>query len=430
MGDSIRFTIGGQLGPSYRSTLSHAVTEARKASQMIQGGFAAIGLGSFASFENSIYQMGKSLRENADRLGVSTDEVQALNYAAEEAGSSLDHVATALDRLAKSKETALSGSKEGAKLAETFQDFGLSIQQVRDKSPKELFDSLGASINRTGVNAQVTADLMALIGRNAGALIPTLKGLADNYAQFEHSPLRLSESDIATIDKAGHAWNRLFTGIKVGAAGAQIGLMALFKSDTWASLLYPKIADNPQDYFRLEEMRDKLAVQKLVNAPLPDYTVKGDESAPQKRKSGAGMAEVAALGQQLAEKVLAIKMRQMNRPDQIKALKNQIQTHEANADFYASIGETADDILAGKERLKAADLREKLSELENKKATPKQLTQTEWERAGFFQGGNVPIHDTLKRSLHVQERIEQHIATHRGSGNGRGRGVDYGDGPR
>lgn len=330
---------------------------------LVRGALGAIGIGSFGALESSIMTLGKSLKDSADRLGVTTDEIQQLNFAADEAGSSLARVAQGLDRLAVAKEAALSGSKEGEKLVMAFNHFGISVDQIRALTPKELFDAIGGSISKTGVNAKVTANSIALMGRSGSQLIPILKNLAENYDKYEHNSLKLSKGDIEGIDAAARAWTRLGTGIKMAAAESQIGLSYLFKGDTWAKIFYPSLADNPAQAKAISELRDKLAVQATVNAPLPDYTVHGNEVAAT-RDSGRGMKEIGTRRLELAEKLFRNSLKMMSVTEKKAALEKEIAKHESAAAFYESVGDTEADASAAQEKSKAEDLRGQLIDVE------------------------------------------------------------------
>ncbi|HEV2696133.1 MAG TPA: hypothetical protein VG347_24810 [Verrucomicrobiae bacterium] len=132
-----------------------------------------------------IIEFGKGLAESAhqietiaDRLNITTAEVQKLKHVADLTGSSIETIAGAFDKLAKSKEAALGGN--GAE-TNAFKDFGLTIEELKAMAPEEIFNRLSESIEKTGINTKVTADLMALMGKSAGELKPVLREFAEDH---------------------------------------------------------------------------------------------------------------------------------------------------------------------------------------------------------------------------------------------------------
>src|SRR6266705_3835645 len=167
MPNAVTAVFGGDSRP-----LEHVMDNVlEKGLQLAEGLGVGFGVEKLISFDEQIMSMGKALKDTAERLGVTTDQVQALNYAAQEAGSDLEHVANGLDKLAKAKETVLEGGAAGEKLVQVFSDFGISIEQIRSASPIELFEAIGQSIDKTGVSSKVTADSLSLMGKSGSHLI-------------------------------------------------------------------------------------------------------------------------------------------------------------------------------------------------------------------------------------------------------------------
>lgn len=363
MPNAVTAIFGGDARPLER-TIDSVLESVAKLGEGLGIG---LGVEQLVSFDEKILSMGRALKDTSERLGVTTDEVQSLNYAAQETGSNLEHVANGLDRLAKSKEAALSGTKDGEKLVQTFSDFGISIDRIRSSTPKELFDALGESIEKTGVNSKVTSDILGLMGRAGSQLIPTLKELAKNSADFEHSPLKMTKEDIDSIDRAAKSWERFGTAVKVFGAEAQVGLGDIFTSKFFDIINPFKDSDTKGQEKRIRDLRGKLDVQKLTKGPaLEDFTYKGDGVAAGK-KSGEGMAEIEARRLDLAQKIFDNSLKSMTATQKEEALKKEIAKHEANAAFYASVGENETDKKALDEKIKAEELRGQLEGIETKK---------------------------------------------------------------
>jgi hypothetical protein len=165
----------------------------------------AFSLGALVEATKVALEFGEEISNGARRLGVTTDEVQRLGFAARQAGSDLSVVETAMDRLARSKEIALGGGVEGAKIEKQFAALGISIEDLRDKEPDELFRKIGESLEDTTTKAATTKAMMDVFGRGAGQLIPVLKELREKSAL---APM-ISKDDIETLHGMKQAWDAL-----------------------------------------------------------------------------------------------------------------------------------------------------------------------------------------------------------------------------
>jgi hypothetical protein len=170
----------------------------------------------FKSFASSVTDFSKQISETAERLGVTTEEVQKLQYAGAMTGVELNTIAQALDKLAQAKEKVLNNDKGADKLIEDFQRFGITIQNLETMSPSDLFNAISKSVATTGVNASVTAGAMELFGRAGGKLLPVLQEFRE---QSEKAPI-VSDQDIQNIRQAADAMEGLK--IKIEATGAYI----------------------------------------------------------------------------------------------------------------------------------------------------------------------------------------------------------------
>ena len=175
-------------------------------------------VGALVGFDKTLVSWAKNLSETAERLGTTTDEVQRLNFVADQTGVSIEKVAGALDRLAKSKEQGLghvgSGTPEEMALSQkAFAQFGLTLSDIQRDSPIELFNAISASIEKTGVNSQVTANAMALMGRNAGQLIPMMKEMKNLSPQADILPA----GAVRDLEAQGRFMDKMWTRFKVMA---------------------------------------------------------------------------------------------------------------------------------------------------------------------------------------------------------------------
>jgi hypothetical protein len=114
---------------------------------------------------------GEQMQLLSIKTGASAEEIQKLGYAAELNGSSAEAMGTAIQRLARQMEQAKDGSAESAR---HFTKLGISMEQVRNSSPTELMKVIADKLKGMGDAGKASAASMALLGRSAKDLVPTL----------------------------------------------------------------------------------------------------------------------------------------------------------------------------------------------------------------------------------------------------------------
>jgi hypothetical protein len=201
------------LAAGLRTTQGMVQDFATKVAGYLGGIFAGFQATAFA---RSIMEFADNIVLTSRRLGVTTKETQQLAYAAKVSGVELDTVAGALDRLAKAQQAVVQGDSGSEKIITALNHFGLSVENIKSLKPDQIFDAIAASMERTGVNSQVTADAMALMGRSAGELIPMLQTLRETQ---DEAPI-VSDEDLQKIHRAGDELQTLWMRVKALSATA------------------------------------------------------------------------------------------------------------------------------------------------------------------------------------------------------------------
>jgi hypothetical protein len=143
-------------------------------SKMVQG------LGDFVT---GWIDAAKEVRIGAQRLGVSTDELEEWSFAAKTAGVDAEGAANGLKFLNKNVGLALDGNKEAAqtfaKLDIALKDSGGNVREVGDLLPEvaDAFEKMGSQQERT-------AAAMKIFGRQGADLLPLLQGGSKNVEQL------------------------------------------------------------------------------------------------------------------------------------------------------------------------------------------------------------------------------------------------------
>jgi len=157
----------------------------------------------------------------SERLGVSTDALQEMDFAARLTGTNLETFTGFLEKLSVSREEALQGNDE---LRDSFARLGVSLEDLRTKRLEDLTRQIGRAIQGGDVQ-QLMPALKGVGGRGAGALAPTFKlGLEEAGQQARAANAIISAEDIAALDEAGDTFSALFQIIRAQLAPAMIWL--------------------------------------------------------------------------------------------------------------------------------------------------------------------------------------------------------------
>jgi len=153
----------------------------------------------------------------SDRLGISTDELQRMDYAARLSGTNLETMTGFLEKLSVAREEALEGNE---KMVESFARLGVSMDDLKNRRLDELIKIIGRTVQAGNAQSLLPA-LRDVGGKSAGALIPTFKaGLEETGAD---API-ISAEDIAAIDEADHKLSVLAMTLRSALAPAIVFL--------------------------------------------------------------------------------------------------------------------------------------------------------------------------------------------------------------
>jgi len=117
-------------------------------------------------------EQGAKIRDEATKMGVAAETFQHLDYAARQSGASIENVGQAFKALSMKQQDAVNGSKEAAG---AFERYGITVDQLKAKSPQDLFALIAKQVEN-GVNkANELADLQRILGESGTQLLPTMQ---------------------------------------------------------------------------------------------------------------------------------------------------------------------------------------------------------------------------------------------------------------
>lgn len=145
----------------------------------------------------------------ADSVGVTTEALAGLELAAEINGASQESLRKGFERLVVNLNDFKNGIGEARG---AFERLGISIDDVSDRSPEEIFGLIGDSLNKIPNQAERAALAYEIFGRQGIKLIKTLEngseGLRDFRDEAERLGLAVSRVDAAKVEAANDALTR------------------------------------------------------------------------------------------------------------------------------------------------------------------------------------------------------------------------------
>lgn len=178
--------------------LSSFATAAGSVLKSRLGGFAGLFGGAAATAAaRGVVGYADALGKLSKQSGIAQADLQKLGFAADMTDSSLEEMTASIKKLGLSQVEARNGNQD---LVQLFQKYGVSIDDLKSKRPEELFWKIADRLDGVRVNAQISADMMDLMGKSADKVLPAMvDGLAKAAREAERLKLILSDSDLAQL---------------------------------------------------------------------------------------------------------------------------------------------------------------------------------------------------------------------------------------
>lgn len=179
----------------------------------------AFSIAAIAAYTKHVIEAVSRVEDLSQKIGVGTETLQELDYAAKQSGSSLEAVATSFRQLSKARLEALRdpGTKEG----QAFGAMGISGTDLKSESLERTWKRIAETIRTTDFGASELAIVDTLLGRSAGELLPMFKaGVEATSEEARNLGLVISDEVVSSIDDAGDALDRMGAKLKAVVAPA------------------------------------------------------------------------------------------------------------------------------------------------------------------------------------------------------------------
>lgn len=189
-------------------------------------GATIVGLG-LGSLARDLYDVAKagleyagSLGETAQSLGITTRFMQEFRYAATQNGASVSGADNALGKFSITLGKAFDGAKPAIA---AFTSLGINMLELERASDSRRFELVADAIARISDPARQSAAAVAIFGRGAREIIPTLQQGAEGFRlQAEEARkygLVLSDDQIQKADKTADKIDQLTQALQAKIAG-------------------------------------------------------------------------------------------------------------------------------------------------------------------------------------------------------------------
>ena len=187
----------------------------------LAGAFSVVAL---AAYTKSIIAAASRMTDLAIQTGISTESLQAMDFAARQSGASVEDIATAMKHLAKARQEALE-DPHGEK-ATAFSNFRIGVDSIRNSRLEDLMGEIGRAMQEAGDSQAYMSDAMELMGRSAEKIIPTLSSSFDTLRESaEKAGQVVSGSTLDAIDAWDDKFSNFLNGVKVKATEV-VGVLA------------------------------------------------------------------------------------------------------------------------------------------------------------------------------------------------------------
>lgn len=210
---------------AFQAGLAKAQSGLGKFAKAAKIGFAAVAVAAAAAGTALAFAVKGSidradgLSKAAQRIGVTTEALSRLEWAAKLSDVSLEQLSTGMQRLSRNMLDVSNGG--GKQAATAFKALGISVTDASGKlrSSDEVFADIADRFSRMPDGAEKTALAMQLLGKSGAEMIPLLNSGKDGLKAMAEESDRLGNTLSTKTGRAAEAFNDSITRLQAGVAG-------------------------------------------------------------------------------------------------------------------------------------------------------------------------------------------------------------------
>lgn len=199
-------------GSGFSRGLQKAGQEANKFAGSSLGGIksaiaGAFSVGAITALTQKTIEYAGHINDLADRLGVTTDYLQEMQFVAKQNGASVDELTASFEKLGAARLAALGGD---VKAQQNFATLGVTMGDLQTKGTAGIMDTIAAQFKAFGNNDALKTAFKEIGGKGAGALVPSfIDGLQEGRAKAREAGAVISEDVLLQIDSIGDRFDQL-----------------------------------------------------------------------------------------------------------------------------------------------------------------------------------------------------------------------------
>jgi len=166
-----------------------------------------LSIGAVVAFGKSVLDLADNIVKVHDKTGLATDDVQRLQYIAEQSGNSIDDLSGAISKL----QVRLADGKAKAGI----EALGLNFKKIREESPYDALSDVAEAIGKIENPTLRAQRAVEVFGKAGTEILPTL---VSNFKELGAAAPVMSEETVQALDAAGDAIGRFGSTLKVWAA--------------------------------------------------------------------------------------------------------------------------------------------------------------------------------------------------------------------
>jgi len=184
----------------------------------------------------SFSDVGDALDKMSARTGISVEALSEIGFAADQSGTSLDDVETAVRKMQKTIAASAGGSKQAT---EALSELGLSAEQLLRLSPEDQFTAISKRLSEISDPALRAAATMGVFGKSGTSLLPLIGDLQALRAEARALGFTMSTDDAKAAAALNDAFGRLKTAVQTvtNALGAALTPLLIEVSDQIVAVL-------------------------------------------------------------------------------------------------------------------------------------------------------------------------------------------------
>jgi hypothetical protein len=365
-------------------------------------------------FGAAIAKLGDQIDKGSQKIAVTAEEYQKLQFAAERSGAGIDNVEAAFKRQAKVIEDAKGGMQSAR---DTIAKLGLSLEDLQNSSPNEAFLKISKALSEVTDKTQQAALAQEIFGRSGMELLPMIANVEELGASLEKMGGIISNDAVAAAAKLADEMTNLKSVIMAAAANTGFlswlsnvveGLGVVVSNLEHAKMVWLDVFSTVNKYFpplALAARAARKELEKMESAMIADagekafaaITPESIADTKKKNEDEAAEAAIRAAKREQAAKEIADRATAKARADADKKAADKLEKLQSNemaamqrlADMEEARAESAsrdaeiegiDQAIEAK-RQEIRTIEQQVAALEDKAEAEKEAADARWAAA-------------------------------------------------